>query len=164
MELFRVSPLKPIEILFSKYFSYMFIGLLIAAILILAVRFGLNSTMLGSWMDMLIIVVLLLFASLGIGFIISFLSQTETQSVQLSMIALLFSVFFSGFFLDLRYLLFPVRYISYLLPATYGTQMMQNVMLRGMQIQLPSLVNLTIFGVVLFVLAWVFLRRTMAHE
>lgn len=27
MELFRVSPLKPIEILFSKYFSYMFIGL-----------------------------------------------------------------------------------------------------------------------------------------
>ncbi|NLC29549.1 MAG: ABC transporter permease [Chloroflexi bacterium] len=164
MELFRVSPLKPIEILFSKYFSYMFIGLLIAAILILAVRYGLNSTMLGSWLDLLIIVVLLLFASLGIGFIISFLSQTETQSVQLSMIALLFSVFFSGFFLDLRYLLYPVRYISYLIPATYGTQTMQNVMLRGMGIQRSSLVNLTIFGVILFVLAWVFLRRAMAHE
>ncbi len=164
MELFRVSPLKPIEILFSKYFSYMFIGLLIAAILILAVRYGLNSTMLGSWLDLLIIVVLLLFASLGIGFIISFLSQTETQSVQLSMIALLFSVFFSGFFLDLRYLLYPVRYISYLIPATYGTQMMQNVMLRGMRIQRSSLVNLTIFGVILFVLSWVFLRRAMAHE
>ena len=164
MELFRVSPLKPLEILFSKYFSYLFIGLVIAALLILAVRFGLNSTMLGSWVDMLIIVVLLLFASLGIGFIISFLSQTETQSVQLSMIALLFSVFFSGFFLDLRYLLYPVRYISYLIPATYGTQLMQNVMLRGTKIQLSSIVSLIIFGVVLFVLSWVFLRRTMAHE
>ncbi len=164
MELFRVSPLKPIEILFSKYFSYMFIGLLIAAILILAVRFGLNSTMLGSWLDMLIIIVLLLFASLGIGFIISFLSQTETQAVQLSMIVLLLSVFFSGFFLDLRYLLYPVRYLSNLIPATYGTQMMQNVMLRGVGIQPSSLINLSIFGVILFVLAWVFLRRTMAHE
>lgn len=120
--------------------------------------------MLGSWLDLLIIVVLLLFASLGIGFIISFLSQTETQSVQLSMIALLFSVFFSGFFLDLRYLLYPVRYISNLIPATYGTQLMQNVMLRGIGIQLSSLVNLTIFGVILFVLAWIFLRRAMAHE
>lgn len=164
MELFRVSPLKPIEILFSKYFSYMFIGLLIAAILILAVRFGLNSTMLGSWLDMLIIVVLLLLASLGIGFIISFLAQTETQAVQLSMIVLLFSVFFSGFFLDLRYLLYPVRYLSYLIPATYGTQMMQNVMLRGTGIHPSYLVNLTIFGVILFALSWVFLRRTMAHE
>ncbi|MFA5612826.1 MAG: hypothetical protein WDA04_08230, partial [Anaerolineaceae bacterium] len=85
-------------------------------------------------------------------------------SVQLSMIALLFSVFFSGFFLDLRYLLYPVRYISYLIPATYGTQTMQNVMLRGMGIQLSSLVYLTLFGVILFVLAWVFLRRAMAHE
>ena len=164
MELFRVSPLKPVEILFSKYFAYMFIGLVIAAILALAIRFGLNSTMLGSWMDMLIIVGLLLFASLGVGFVISFLSQTETQAVQLSMIALLFSVFFSGFFLDLRYLLYPVRYISYLIPATYGTQMMQNVMLRGMGIQQSSLVNLAIFGVILFLIAWILLRRNMAHE
>ena len=164
MELFRVSPLKPIEILFSKYFSYMIIGLLIDALMILAVRFGLNSTMLGSWLNMLIIIVLLLFASLGIGFIISFLSLTETHSVQLSMIVLLFSGFFSGCFLDLRYLLFPVRYLTYLLPATYGTQMMQNVMLRGLGIQQSNLVNLTIFGVVLFILAWVFLRRSMTHE
>ncbi len=164
MELFRVSPLKPVEILFNKYFSYLVIGLLIAAILTLAVRFGLNSPMLGSWVDMLIVVVLLLFASLGVGFIISFLSKTETQAVQLSMIALLFSVFFSGFFLDLRYLLYPVRYISYLIPATYGIQMLQLNMLRGLPINQTSMFSLAGFGLALFFIAWLLLRRTMADE
>lgn len=164
MELFRVSPLKPIEVLFSKYFSYLFIGLFIAAVLALAVRFGLQSPMLGSWIDLLIVVLLLLFASLGVGFIISLLAETETQAVQFSMIALLFSVFFSGFFLDLRNLTIPVRYISYGIPATYGTQMMQNIMLRGLPIAQGTMLNLLAFGVILFLLAWMLLKRKMARE
>ena len=164
MELFRVSPLKAGEILFSKYFSYLFIGLLIAVILIALIYYGLGAPMLGSLVDMLIVVLALLFASLGIGFVISLIASTETQAVQFSMIVLLLSVFFSGFFMDLRYLMVPVRYISYAIPATFGTNMLQNNMLRGVPMSYNYLVNLVGMGIGLFFLSWILLSRKMKHE
>ena len=45
------------------------------------------------------IVMLLTFASLGFGLLISLVADSERQAVQLSMLMLLASVFFSGFIL-----------------------------------------------------------------
>jgi len=45
------------------------------------------------------IVMLLTFASLGFGLLISLVADSERQAVQLSMLMLLASVFFSGFVL-----------------------------------------------------------------
>lgn len=164
MELFRVSPLKAGEILFSKYFAYMSIGLLIAVVLVALVYYGLRAPILGSMIDVLFVVLALLFASLGIGFVISLIASTEMQAVQFSMTILLLSVFFSGFFLDLRYLTIPVRYISSAIPATYGTNMLQNIMLRGAPISLPYLVTLLGIGFGLYILSWIMLSRKMKHS
>jgi len=73
-----------------------------------------------------------LFTSLGIGFAISIVSQTDSQAVQYSMIILLASVFFSGFIMSLDMLLPPVRVISWLLPTTYGTLLLRDIALRGL--------------------------------
>jgi ABC-2 type transport system permease protein len=54
-----------------------------------------------------------LFTSLGIGFAISIVSQTDSQAVQYSMMILLGSVFFSGFIMSLDMLLPSVRIISW---------------------------------------------------
>lgn len=90
-----------------------------------------------SWINARIVVLALIFASMGIGFLISLLAGTESQAVQFAMIALLFGVFFSGFILDLGYLVGPVQIISWLLSSTHGTIMLQNIMLRGLAIALP---------------------------
>ena len=164
MELFRVSPLKAGEILFSKYFAYMFIGLLIAVVLFALVYYGLGAPMLGSLVEMLIVVLAVLFASLGIGFVISLIATTETQAVQFSMIVLLLSVFFSGFFIDLRFLMVPVRFIAYAIPATFGTNLLQNIMLRGMPMSINYLVSLLAIGLGLFILASIVLNHKMKHE
>ena len=47
------------------------------------------------------------------------------------MLTLLAGLFFSGFFLDLDGLLYPVKALSWLLPVTYGIRLLQDVMLRG---------------------------------
>jgi ABC-2 type transport system ATP-binding protein len=70
-------------------------------------------------------------SALGWGFLISALSQRESQAVQLSMILLLSSVFFSGFFLDLDSLIRPVRFVSYSMPVTYAIAGFQEIMLAG---------------------------------
>jgi ABC-2 type transport system permease protein len=162
MELFRVSPITAGQALIGKYISYMIFGILIAGILALLLNYGLNAPMLGTWTNFAIVVILMLFSALGIGFLISLVAGTESQAVQFAMIALLLSVFFSGFILDLRYLAGPVQVVSWLLPATYGTIMLQNIMLRGSGIALLYLAGLLAIGVFLFILSWVLMRRQMA--
>lgn len=161
MELFRVSPISSGETLIGKYLSYLVFGLVIGGILIVLLYFGLRVPVLGHWYDLLLVVFLVLFTSLGLGFIISLLAENESQAVQLSMITLLVSVFFSGLFLDLRYLWQPVQVVSWLTPATYGTILFQNVMLRGYGVGLIYIMGLLILGYAFFMIGWILLRRQM---
>ena len=163
MELFYVAPLSALETLIGKYLSYLILGAILAAILLSVIVFGLNVPMLGSWLNIALVVLAVLFTSLGIGFIISLISRTDTQAVQYSMIVLLTSVFFSGFLLGLNTLWEPVRVISWSLPATYGILLLRDIMLRGGGLNWPIFAPLLVFGVVLFGLAWWLLRRSMQN-
>ena len=162
MELFRVSPLSTVETLLGKYLSFMlFIGI-IGAILTALVVYGLHVPMLGNWLNFAIVVFLLVFTSLSLGFVISLASQTDSQAIQYAMLTLLASVFFSGAFLSLETLSVPVRVVSWLLPATYGIAMLQDVMLRGNLPNVTLLIALAAIGLILYILAWRLLNRKMA--
>ncbi len=164
MELFRVSPISASEVLLGKYLSYLIFGVFLAAILALLLAYGLKIPMLGSWANFSIVAVAVLFASLGYGFIISLIAQTESQAVQLAMIMLLLSVFFSGFLLDLRYFAEPVKIISWLLPTTYGSVLLQNIMLRGNPLLSIYIFGLVGIGLALFGISWFLMKRQMSHE
>jgi ABC-2 type transport system permease protein len=58
------------------------------------------------------------------------------------MLTLLAGLFFSGFVLDISQLATPYRYISYLLPVTYGIDMLHDVMLRGVAPESSDLIGL----------------------
>jgi ABC-2 type transport system permease protein len=162
LELFRASPLSAFETLFGKYLSYLLFGGVLAVILTLLLIFGLGMPMLGVWSNYVAVVAALLFTSLGVGFLISLLSFTDSQAVQFAMIVLLASVFFSGMFLALTAFWEPVRLISWLLPATYATSLLQNIVLRGQAPDTLLLAGLTAFGILLFIVNLLLLHRTMA--
>lgn len=161
MELFKTSPISSFEILLGKTLSFFIFGLVIAAVITALVVFVLGTPMLGRWENYIIAVVVLLLTSLALGFFISLISENDTQAVQFSMLLLLASIFFSGFFLDLRLMWEPMKIFSYMLPATYGIQIMHNVMLRGLP--LPTIITggLALIGLVMFLLDWLILRRLM---
>ncbi len=161
MELFRVSPLGSFEILAGKYFSYLIFGGILAAVVTATVVLGLKVPMQGSWQDYTLVILVMLFTSLGLGFLISLVAQTDMQAVQYAMFLLLGSVFFSGFFLDLRYLWAPIRAISWALPATYGIRLLQNTALRGAPINPQVFFALLGIGVGLFMISWSLLRRRL---
>lgn len=162
MELFKVSPLTTMETLISKYLSYLVFSALVAAVLSALVIWGINVPVLGSWVNYVLVLFILLFTSLGAGFAISLISETEIQAVQYSMLLLLASIFFSGFFLDLRLLWDPMKVLAWSLPATYGIRMMQDVMLRGYAIPLLVCEGIAAIGVVLFLLNYFLLRKRIA--
>jgi ABC-2 type transport system permease protein len=164
MELFRVSPVSAMETLIGKYVSYLLLTAVLALILTALVTFLLRVPMLGNWYNYALVLFALLFASLGIGFLISITSYSDSQAIQGAMIVLLASIFFSGFFLPLYRLWTFVHVISWSLPATYGTSLLQSVMLRGQVPNTLLVLALLSIGLVLFLLSWWRLSRMMAHE
>jgi len=164
MELFRVSPLSAGEALFGKYISYMLFGGVIAAILSALLVFVLQVPMLGNWWYFVLVIAAVLFTSLGMGFVISIVSQTDSQAVQYSMIILLASVFFSGFIMSLDTLIPSVRVISWSLPTTYGTLLLRDIALRGVDPNWALLGGLTAIGLVLMFISWRLMRRLITSS
>jgi ABC-2 type transport system permease protein len=161
IELFKTSPISALEILLGKSLSFFLFGLVIAASITLLVVYVLGTPMLGTWVDYTIAIILLLLTSLAVGFFISLISENDTQAVQFSMLLLLASIFFSGFFLDLRLMWEPMKAFSYLLPATYGIVILHDVMLRGLPLPLLYAAGLALIGIVLYLTDWFILRRIM---
>ena len=164
IELFRVSPLSAGEALFGKYISYMLFGGVIAAILSALLVFALHVPMLGNWGYFALVLAAVLFTSLGIGFVISLISQADRKAVQYSMITLLASVFFSGFIMSLDMLWQPVRVISWALPTTYGTLLLRDIALRGIELNWRLLGVLVAIGLVLMLISWRLMRRLIVKS
>ena len=164
MELFRVSPITAFETLVGKYLSYLFFGSVLAGVITALAVWLLKVPILGRLQDYALAVVVLLFASLGVGFLISLISETDTQAVQYSMLLLLASIFFSGFFLDLRMMKEPIIYIAWSLPATYGIRMLQDIMLRGTALPLLVFLGIAGIGTLLFLIDWILLRKKMESQ
>jgi ABC-2 type transport system permease protein len=161
MELFRVAPITALETLIGKYVSYLFFEIILAGVITALAVLVLHIPILGHWQDYALAVVILLFTSLGVGFLISLISQTDTQAVQYSMLLLLASIFFSGFFLDLRLMWEPITALAWSLPATYGIRMLQDVMLRGGTVPPLIFQGIAAIGIGLFLIDWFLLRRRM---
>ena len=164
MELFRASPVSAFQLLVGKFLSFLILTLLLGAALTALVVYALGVPMLGDWGFYALVVVALLCASLSLGFFVSLSAQTDSQAIQTSMVILLASIFFSGFFLALYRLWEPVQVVSWALPVTYGIELLQSVMLRG-QIPGPFLIAaLFVYAFVFFLIDWWRLSRIMARQ
>ena len=100
-------------------------------------------------------------ASLGIGLIISIVSDSERQAVQLAMLLLLASVFFSGFVLPVSEFREGVQYMAYSLPVTHGIRLLQDLMLRGTTAEWWEMTALAGLALAFLILTTVLLRRTL---
>ena len=161
MEWFRVAPITAFETMIGKYVSYLFFEIILAGVITVLAVWLLKIPILGPWQDYALAVAILLFTSLGVGFFISLISQTDTQAVQYSMLLLLASIFFSGFFLDLRLMWEPMKVVAWSLPATYGIRMLQDIMLRGAALPTLLFQGIAAIGIALFLIDWFLLRRRM---
>jgi len=163
IELFRISPISPWEVLAGKVLAFGVLGGAIASTTVTLLTLGFGIPILGDPGLLAGVIGLLLLASLGLGLVIAVVSDSERQVVQLSLLVLLASVFFSGFVLAIEEFSEPVRALAYLLPVTHGIQLIQDVMLRGTIDAQWQLGALGAIAAVTLVLAWLLLRRGMSR-
>lgn len=161
MDRFRVAPVTSMELLIGKYVAYAALSLLVTAIVGALLVYVLGVPLLGGVPIFVGIVLLLTFASLGVGLLISLIADSERQAVQLAMLVLLASVFFSGFVLPVSDFAPWTQYLAYSLPVTHGIALLQEHMLRGTVTELWMLGVLGTIGVVLYVGSLLRLRRVL---
>jgi len=97
------------------------------------------------------------------GLIISVVSDSERQAVQLALLLLLASVFFSGFVLPVTEFHEGVQYLAYLLPVTHGIRLLQDFMLRGDTTAWWEFATLAGLALIFLLLTVVLLRRQMRN-
>jgi ABC-2 type transport system permease protein len=163
IELFRIAPVSTAEVLVGKLLAFGLIGGAIATATVALLVLGLGVPLIGPLWLVVLAVGLLLLASICVGLLIAVVSDSERQAVQLSLLVLLASVFFSGFVLPITEFSEPVRSIAYALPVTHGIRLLQDLMLRGTTNHAWELVALGVIALVTLVLAWILLRRGMTR-
>lgn len=163
IELFRIAPVSPAEVVGGKVLAFGLLGAAVAGITVALLVAGLGVPALGDGLVVVAALGLLLAASLGVGLVIGMVSDSELQAVQLSLLTLLASVFFGGFVLAIDQFNAPVRALAHVLPVTHGIRLLQDLLLRGGTGQAWSFVALAVIGVATLVAAWAMLRRGMTR-
>jgi ABC-2 type transport system permease protein len=163
LDLFRISPIGSGEILAGKYAAFTLLGTVVALAVLAILVFAFGVPFLGGPGVVLGCLALLVVASIGIGTVVALLSDTDRQAIQVSLLILLASVFFSGLALDLDQFSAPVRVIGGLLPVTQAGTLLQDLLLRGAATDAWRIMLLAVMAAGLFAVGWLVLRRQMAR-
>jgi ABC-2 type transport system permease protein len=131
MEQLAVMPFRPRDVFIGKIAPYMVIAALDMVIVVAAGMLLFDVPFRGSVAVFALGAVLFLFVTLGTGVLISTVSQTQGQAIQLAMMTLLPQFLLSGLFFPLYAMPWGVRWIGYLLPLTYFIKVARGVMVRG---------------------------------
>lgn len=155
LEQLAVMPLHPGAIIAGKIAPYFVISLCNIAVITALASWIFGVPFVGSYSLYALLTTLFLFAVLGVGILISAVSQNTGQAIQLSVMTLMPQVLLSGLIFPLDSMAAGVRWLGYAMPLTWFTQAAQGIVLRGAtlaDVSLP-LGILAAMAVFLFVVA-----------
>jgi ABC-2 type transport system permease protein len=164
LEQLLVSPLSRWGLMFGKLTPYLIISVTMSAGLFVAMRWVFHVPIAGSIAALMVAVVFYVFALLSLGLLISTRAQNQMQALQMSMLFILPSVFFSGFIFPRETMPWIFYAVSTCLPATYFIELMRAIILRGATLGefWMNIVVLAGMGIALFSLCAIQFRRKIA--
>ena len=164
LEQLAVMPLRPRDVFLGKIVPYFAVAAADLAI-VLAVGVALFGVPFrGSYAVFALGALLFLFVTLGIGVLISSVSENQGQAIQMSFMFTLPQVLLSGLIFPLSSIAAGVRWISYILPLTYFNEISRGVMLRAEPIGplWAPLLFLALLGLVVMTLAMLRFRSYLS--
>lgn len=131
LEQLAVMPLHPAAIIAGKITPYFVISLCNIAVITALASWIFGVPFVGSYAIYALLTTLFLFAVLGVGILISVVSQNTGQAIQLSVMTLMPQVLLSGLIFPLDSMAVGVRWLGYAMPLTWFTKAAQGIVLRG---------------------------------
>src|SRR5229473_294183 len=135
LEQLMVTPVKPWELMLGKILPFVVVAfgnvLLASAI----GRFWFGVEFAGNYLLLLALASLFVLSSLGLGLLISTVSQTQAQAMQMALFVMLPSIILSGFVFPREGMPHPIRELGLLIPLTYFLQILRGIILKGVGVE-----------------------------
>lgn len=132
LESLFVTPVHATEILLAKMAPYFVVGLLGLGLCLLAARFLFAVPVYGSLWILLLSSMLYLFVALGVGLLVSAATKNQFMASQVTLLtSFLPAMMLSGFMFDLNNVPSFIRFVGYILPATYFMELIKTLFLAG---------------------------------
>src|SRR5215467_7694469 len=164
LEQLAVMPFRAWEVIAGKIVPYLIVAA-VDLVVIVAVGMGVfHVPFAGNVGTFALGAALFLLVTLGMGMLISTVSQNQGQAIQLAFMLLLPQVRLSVLIFPVSSVAAGVRWVSYVLPVTYVTEIARGFMLKATPIsaQWQPLGLLTLLAVVVLGLAIIRFRRDLA--
>ncbi len=164
LEQLIVTPVRSYELMIGKIVPYIALGYLqiTVALLVGVIAFGVPIR--GSLLELYLLTLFFITASLGLGILISNIAKTQMQAFQMSFFVFLPSILLSGFLFPREAMPQIIYYLSAVIPLTYYLDIIRGIVLKG--IGFPYLVGqvtaLMVFSVVLLTLAILKFKKRIA--
>ena len=164
LEQLAVMPFRPRDVLLGKLLPYLGVAAVDLVVIVAAGMLLFDVPFVGSPLVFALGAVAFLFVTVGAGVLISTVSETQGQAIQLAMMTMLPQILLSGLIFPLHAMAAGVRWIGYLLPLTYFIQVARGVMVKGTPFDalLLPLGMLAVLGLAVLGLSIARFRRDLA--
>jgi ABC-2 type transport system permease protein len=161
LETLLVSPLSRWGLMLGKLIPYLCIGMTMAVILFLIMRWLFQVPIHGSVVAMMFATLVYCFALLSLGLLVATKAENQMQALQMSMTFILPSVFFSGFVFPRETMPWIFYAFGTVLPTTYFISLMRAIILRGAHFieYWPHLLILIVMSILLFAFCALLFRK-----
>lgn len=164
LEQLMVTPLKPYELMIGKIVPYIVLGYLQITVALLVGALFFHVPIRGSIVELYLLTLFFITASLGLGLMISNIAENQMQAFQMSFFVMLPSIMLSGFLFPRAAMPKIIYYITFVIPLTYYLDIIRGIILKG--IGFPYLVGqvtaLLVFTLVVLTISVLRFRKQIA--
>lgn len=164
MEQIAVTPITPLEFILGKTMPSIVIGFVNMFFVTLVSVFWFDIPVRGSIILLLVANGFFLMTTIGIGLIISTLSETQQQAMMSTFFFYLPALLLSGFMFPIANMPEVVQMATYLNPLRYFLIIIRGIFLKGVGIGIlwPQILALLVLGILVLTLAVKKFRKTLA--
>ncbi|MEB2285188.1 MAG: hypothetical protein B6D46_07725 [Polyangiaceae bacterium UTPRO1] len=161
MEQLIVTPIRAFELIAGKAVPFIGLGYLNVAIVVLVGTFWFQVPIAGSLWLLIALTGLFIVTCLGLGLVVSAISNTQQQASMTGQFVLLPSMFFSGFMFPIASMPPVVQKLTYVIPLRYYISITRGIFLKGAgwaELRDEALI-LGVYGIAILSLATIFFRK-----
>jgi ABC-2 type transport system permease protein len=164
LEQLIVTPVRPFELMIGKIVPNILLGYTQITVALLVGSLIFHVPIRGSLLELYLLTLFFITASLGIGILISNMAKTQMQAFQMSFFVLLPSIMLSGFLFPREAMPVIIQYIGNLLPLTYYLVIIRGIVLKGIGVAylVPQVLALLVFSILLIAVSTARFKKKVA--
>ncbi len=165
LEQLNVTPLRRWELIAGKLLPYGVIGMIDVLLVVAVAVFWFEVPLRGSFALLLVLSMIYVLCTLGLGLFVSTISDTQQQAMMTAVFFFLMPmIYLSGFIFPIENMPAVIQAVTYVIPLRYFLVIVRGIFLKGvgMEVLWPQAAALGAWGIVVISLAVMRSRKTLA--